>query len=227
MTHVLCIGAICVDHVLELDRLPDGEGKQAALGSRWGGGGPAATAAVAISRLGARATWCGTLGDDPAGEMLANMLVDAGVEIAEGSVVPAATTSYSEVLVDSEGHRWLGFFRGDGLDEVHQRQRTPPDLESIDALMTDQGCPELAGDALRRARERGLPRVLDLEQVRPGVTDLAELANHVVFSANGIASYTGIADPVAGLEAARAKLGGATLAVTLGAWAAFGCPMTA
>ena len=50
--HVLCVGAVVLDHVLEIPTLPKGEEKQVARGSRWSGGGNAATAAVAVAGVG-------------------------------------------------------------------------------------------------------------------------------------------------------------------------------
>jgi sulfofructose kinase len=213
---VLCVGGVCVDHVLELETLPSGEGKQSARRSRWGGGGVAATAAVAIGRMGSRATWCGLLGDDVAGTLLVDMFRDAGVEVQPGSVVPGAATAIASVLVDAEGHRWLGFYRGEGLDDYRARLRIP-DLTSIEAIMADYAYPELVAEAFQRGRERGIPRVLDLEQgQRHGVTEIAQLADHVIFSASGLANYTGIADPETGLQLARRRIGAAVVAVTLG-----------
>ncbi len=215
--HVLCVGGVCVDHVLELETLPNGEGKQLARHSRWGGGGPAATAAVVISRLGARATWYGLVGDDLAGEMVIEMLRDVGVAVGEGSVVKGAATSVAEVLVDAQGHRWLGFYRGEGLEVSRDRLNTPLDLSSVDAVMCDRSYAEIAIEAFETARRRGIPRVVDVEESRHQlIGEPSQLANHVIFSATGLSSYTGIADPAAALEAARSRLPEATVAVTLG-----------
>ena len=106
--HVLCVGSANLDHVLEIDELPAGEGKQLARASRWSGGGIAATAAVAVTSLGGRATWCGLTGDDSTGLMLTGMLKEAGVEFCDKSVVPEGRTPVAAVLVDAAGRRWLG-----------------------------------------------------------------------------------------------------------------------
>jgi sulfofructose kinase len=220
--HVLCIGGVCVDHVLELDALPSGEGKQLARHSRWGGGGPAATAAVAISRLGAGATWYGLVGDDLAGEMLTEMLQQAGVAVGEGSVIKGAATSISEVLVDADGHRWLGYYRGEGLpsttgDVDDHRVASLLDLSPVHAVMCDRSCSGLATKAFEMARERGVPRVVDVEESRGReIGQLTGLADHVIFSAAGLSSYTGLADPAAALRVARRRLPGATVGVTQG-----------
>lgn len=215
--HVLCVGVACVDHVLELDRLPEGEGKQHALSSRWGGGGIAATAAVAVARLGGRATWHGVIGDDPSGAMVVAMMREAGVQLDSHCVRPGATSPISSVLVGTGGERWLGYHLGDGLTGPYPDLELPS-LGSVDAVMADQIYPELSAEVLLAARERGIPRVLDVEHGdREGLVHLGSLADHVIFSSGGLTAFVkGAASMESALEQARNLLGVPTVAVTLG-----------
>jgi sulfofructose kinase len=67
------------------------------------------------------------------------------------------------------------------------------------------------------ASEKGIPRVLDFEDAgTEAITKLAWLADHVIFSADGLSGFTGVAEPDAGLSIARDKLGQPALGVTLG-----------
>ena len=213
---VLCVGAVVLDHVMEVPTLPTGEGKDVARGSRWGGGGNAATAAVAVAQLGGQAVWTGLVGDDLAGRTVLEMLRDCGVEVGEGPVPDGGSTSVSCVLVDVEGHRWLGYYRGNNLDEGAGSWRLPS-LGRAGAVLADQVHPSCTSSAFRMASEKGIPRVLDFEDAgTEAITKLAWLADHVIFSADGLSGFTGVAEPDAGLSIARDKLGQPALGVTLG-----------
>ena len=223
---VVCVGGATIDHVLEIDAIPSGEGKQAARDSRWSGGGVAATAAVAVVALGGRAAWCGLIGDDAAGVMLTGMFDEAGVRVCEKAVVPGGQTPIAAVLVDPEGRRWLGWHGGSGLG-VDESPPQLPDLSETAAMVADQWSIPMSVAAFQAARERGIPRVLDFEMAdRAGAADLAALADHVVFSAEGLADFGGAADVEVALATAARRLPCATVGATLGpdgsAWIAEG-----
>jgi sulfofructose kinase len=102
-------------------------------------------------------------------------------------------------------------------DVGNHRLPTPLDLSSVDAVMCDCSYPDLATQAFETARQRAVPRVVDVgENYGRETGELTRLADHVIFSAAGLSSYTGIADPTAALQTARSRLPGATVAVTLG-----------
>ena len=213
---MLCVGSANLDHVVELDELPAGEDKQLARAARWSGGGIAATAAVAVSALGARASWCGLLGDDNAGRMVAAGLERAGVFVSPNALVAGALTPTAVVLVDGDGRRWLGWHQGDGLD-VDATPPQLPDLDSVGAVLADLSSGAMSVSALGQAAVRGLPRVLDMEAADADSGHaLTELADHIVFSADGLRRYTGISDVDAALTMAAGRLPHATVGVTLG-----------
>jgi sulfofructose kinase len=214
--HVACIGSANLDHVLELDVLPAGEGKQLARGSRWSGGGLAATAAVAVSSLEGRATWCGLAGDDSNGLTLTHMLMEAGVELCDEAVVPGARTPVAAVLVDLAGRRWLGWHAGEGLETTAVSPQLP-DFAAVDAVLADAWSVSLSTTAFRQALAHGIPRVLDWELADPSTAfELAELADHVIFSAAGLVTFIGIGDVDAALRATADRLPETVVAVSLG-----------
>jgi sulfofructose kinase len=64
------------------------------------GGGPAATAAVALARLGVETTFVGAVGDDEAGEAIRAGLAEERVDVRELQVVPGAVSPQSTILVE-------------------------------------------------------------------------------------------------------------------------------
>jgi sulfofructose kinase len=213
---VICVGGVNLDRVLELKTLPTGEGKEIARAARVSGGGLSATAAIAVSRLGGRAVWCGLVGDDDTGLMLSGMLQEAGVVLCDKAVVPGGRTPVATVLVGADGRRWVGFYGGEGLDGADNPPGRP-DLHTADAVLTDQWSAALSLPVLGEALTKGLPRVVDLE--RPGCDAADEqmaLSNHVIFSTDGLRAYTAIEDPFSSLQVAASRLPHATVAVTRG-----------
>ncbi|MBA3436203.1 MAG: hypothetical protein H0X20_00310 [Chloroflexi bacterium] len=59
------------------------------------GGGPAATAAVALARLGHRVAFVGTVGDDAAGDEIRASLTEEGVDVEDVTVVTGARSPES------------------------------------------------------------------------------------------------------------------------------------
>ena len=209
---VICVGIAVIDRVFELPALPPGPGKFTAQGHRDTGGGMGATAAVAIAALGGRAAWCGRLGADETGAALLALFARHGVDTAAS--VAGGRTPTSGVFVDAAGERMLAVFPGESL----------PDEPGFDAGLLDGAGAVLADPRwvagserlLRLAAARGLPRVLDADTGgRDAMRRLAPLADHVVFSQRGLADFTGVDSPEAGLRDAAAELAG-TVAVTLG-----------
>lgn len=214
--HVLCVGSANIDHVFDVEALPCGEGKQSARTARWGGGGIAATAAASVSRLGGHATWCGLMGDDWLGQMLHAMFEQLEVTLCAKSIVPGGTTPSASVLVNPAGERWLAYHRGEGLD-VEQAPPELPDLVTVDAVVVTPSSDSLTSRAMEQAIRHHVPRVLDAESgTEQQLTQSSLLADHVIFSEAGLASYTGISEVERALDVADARLPGRTIGVTLG-----------
>ena len=208
---VACVGIAVLDQVWQLQALPIGPGKQRAHGVRESGGGMAATAAVAIAALGGRAAWHGRLGADGPGASLLALLARHGVDTAGTELTPNARTPVAGVFVDAAGERMIAVFTGADLPAAPRLDGGW--LDDADSVLGDPRWPEGTEQLFRLAAARGLPRVLDAEMsAADAVRRLAPLADHVVFSRQGLVEFAGsecLAD-------AAARLPHATVAVTLG-----------
>jgi sulfofructose kinase len=203
-----------LDRAYELPSLPQRPGKYIAQGYREVGGGMAATASVAVARLGGAAMWCGRLGRDAAGMILVGKLAALGVDTLGATLAEGARSPTASILVDRQGERILAVDPGALLPE--DAPLDPGWLEGAGAVLAD---PRWIGGAerlFRFAAARGIPRVLDAETSPPGVlARLVPLADHVVFSERGLAEFAGTPDAEAGLARVAPRLA-ATVAVTLG-----------
>jgi sulfofructose kinase len=112
------VGLATRDTILVVPVFPKPDGRVVASGLAVAGGGPAATAAVTLSRLGVEAAFLGAVGDDEAGAFVRAGLVAEGVDVTHLAVVPGARTAESVILVDADGGRSIVHHRGDATARV-------------------------------------------------------------------------------------------------------------
>jgi sulfofructose kinase len=100
--HVVCVGLATLDTILAVPRLPEADGRVLASELVQAGGGPAATAAVTLARLGARVHFVGAVGADGAGRAVKAELEAEGVDVSELAVVKDARSPQSTILVHGD-----------------------------------------------------------------------------------------------------------------------------
>ena len=96
---VICVGAATFDTIAAVPRIPLDDERVVASTFTSAGGGPAATAAVALARLGAHVGFCGVVGDDAAGEFVRDALMREGVVVDWLTTSPQISTAQSCILV--------------------------------------------------------------------------------------------------------------------------------
>ena len=188
---VICLGLTAQDHIWTLDRLPGDGGKHRATRFESIGGGMAATAAVAVAKLGGRASFWGRAGKDAAGYAMRNELGLEGVDIGHLRLFSGAQSSVSGVLVDAAGERLIVNFRGDGLP-ADPGWLPLDDLPQAHAVLADPRWPEGAIHLFAAARKLGIPTVLDADVAEAGIfRDLLPLTDHAIFSEQALAEFAG------------------------------------
>ena len=220
MKRIICLGTAVIDRVFQVDAIPATPIKVQAHSYRERCGGIAATAAVAVASLGHRAVYWGRLGDDAIAARLLEVLAQHKVDISGVRRMPGGKSPTAAVIVDPRGERLLAAFRGSGLGD--DASWLPLDaLGQADALLVDTRWLDGTVAALRAARDRGLPSILDADLGEPQVlAALAAQADHTIFAATGLHRLTGSSDPEPGLRAAQKETRG-LVAVTMGARGAY------
>lgn len=110
---VVCIGLATLDTIARVPEQPPADGRVVAMDLRRAGGGPAATAAVALARLGHRVAFVGAVGDDAAGEEIRASLAHEDVDVGDITVVAGARSPESLILVASAaGTRSISAYPG-------------------------------------------------------------------------------------------------------------------
>mgnify|MGYP001197030628 CR=1 FL=1 len=213
---IVCVGNIVHDEVFHIGLLPSAGVKTAVLDYEERFGGPAATAAVAICRLGGTAAYWGRVGPDAARRKALHLLAGFGVDCDGVAVLPEGRTLRAIVLVDARGERSIVSDRR-GL--ANDPAVLPvDDLRDAAAVLADTRWAAGARVALARARKAGIATILDADGGTPDDNQrLVEMADHVVFSAEGLRDHAGAGEPETLLRRCAAGTTGKVFAVTRGA----------
>jgi len=213
---VVTVGLNSLDLVAVVDAFPASNTKQRLASFQHLPGGQMATAAAVCARLGWRARYIGSFGDDDLARAGRESLVAEGVDVDAAWNVPGATSQFAVVIVDSRtGERTVLWNRHVGL-AMRAEQIDPAAASSGRMLIVD--CHETAAAiaAARHARAAGIPTVVDIERVRDGVPDLLRLIDVVIAAEAFPAALTGYGDPGRALAAIASEYHSPIVAVTLG-----------
>ena len=101
------MGCATMDYIFSLREMPHAPLKFRAREFKAVGGGNAATAAVAIARLGGRAHLIARLGDDLIGDAILRELEGHGVDTSLVHRFPGCASSLSSILIDETGERLI------------------------------------------------------------------------------------------------------------------------
>lgn len=155
------------------------------------GGGPAATALVALARWGLSCAFAGIIGDDLFGSMVKAFLDKEGIDTG-GILVRKASESQFAFIVAEPGM---------GRRTIFWRRPTGPPLkpEELDfnvirqarVVLTDGLFVEASIAACKAAKDAGVPVVVDAGTLREGILDLVPLSDYFVVSENFAKSLVG------------------------------------
>ena len=111
------VGAATLDALALVDGFPGPDERVVAKEISYAGGGPAATAAVAASRLGLTTAFVGTVGDDANGRTILDGLEAEGVNVSGATMAKNSASAASVVIVDlNRGTRAICNRPGPALD---------------------------------------------------------------------------------------------------------------
>jgi sulfofructose kinase len=98
----VCVGVVTIDTIALVDKYPSADERVVAQEISRAGGGPAAVAAVALSRLGIKSAIIGTIGDDADGKEVLRIFEKEGVDTSGISIGTSETAG--SVIVASKEH---------------------------------------------------------------------------------------------------------------------------
>lgn len=212
----LVVGYNAWDVILPCDVLPERDSKREYPRIHQGGGGPAATAAVALARLGVDVRYAGIVADDRPGLWQREELREAGVDLGFVVGEVGARSPQAVIIVDPEsGERRICWSRGN-LRRLRHGEIPLKALDGVDLLLCDGHEPDATVPLAGEARRLGIPVVVDGGTPRDGLADLMSVATDVIGAAGFAPGMTGLEDPAAALRTLR-TMGPARVATTFGA----------
>lgn len=172
---IIAIGGGCIDHLSIVKRTPDGWEECGVPLVQ--GGGPAATGATAIARLGTSVELWAFTGDDYHGQMIRTELERDGVDISQIRVVPGYRSHCSYIEVDAETGERTIYGSGFGMQPADINTFYDPERASrARALLVTAFVPEIAIEAAKQVHANGGKVVADLFRVDGPVS---EMVHHV------------------------------------------------
>ena len=215
--HVYGLGQCALDYLGTIETYPPPDVKCEFSGLVIQGGGPVATALVALSRWGLTCAFAGVTGDDRFGETIRTSLDEEGVDTGGLLVRKGFASQFAFIVAEpgTQGRRTIFWQRPTG---------PPPTPDELDygliqqarVVLTDGLFPDAALSACKAAREAGIPVVVDAGSLREGMLELAGVSDFFLASETFARAFVGDADP---REACQklAALGPGVAGVTLGA----------
>jgi sulfofructose kinase len=176
---VLCVGHASYDLVFKIDKHPLPDDKSTAADFVRCGGGPAANAAVVVSRLGLASAYAGYLGDDVFGELHLAELVSDGVNV-EYVVRGDRQTPISAILVKQDGKRSVVNYRAD-VEPLKGKSILFNDLVPK-VILFDGHEPDISLELVEQYKKYDVPMVLDAGSVHPGTESLMSKTDYLIGS---------------------------------------------
>ncbi|HZM87093.1 MAG TPA: PfkB family carbohydrate kinase [Blastocatellia bacterium] len=212
----VALGLNAVDHLIVVPQYPGFNSKVPLISHTIAPGGQCATAMVALARLGMRASYIGKVGSDDFGRLQIHSLKSEGVESSGVMVVDGAESQIAYIVVDEpSGERTVIWHRDErlmiGVDEID-----PEAVTSGRALLLDAHNVAASIAAARFARAAGVPTVLDIDNIYPGVEELLPLIDFLISSTSFPLRLTEEANLRVALKKLQSLTGSLFVAATLG-----------
>jgi len=190
---VLGLGVSTLDILALVDHFPAGEEVQRADDLTLQGGGPVATAIVALARLGARTAMFDAIGGDWRGRMICDGFSREGVDPTHLLVHEGCSSATACILVErGTGARTIIYLPGT-TPEIHPQALAPGLIESARILHLNGRHWDACLAASRRAREAGVRVSFDggAGRFRPEIRQLMPLVDIAIVARDFAAKYTG------------------------------------
>lgn len=212
----VAFGLNAVDHLIVVSSFPEFNSKQEFISHTVAAGGQAATAMVALSRLGMKTRYIGSVGADRDGQFQLDSLKQDAVDISLVNVIEGAETQSAFILVDQPSGERTILWKRDRRLAIDPERVDRDAVTSGRVLLLDGHDTWAAIQAATYAREAGIPVVLDIDNIYPGAEGLLPLVDFLISSSTFPMRMTGIKDLKSALKSLAVTTGAAFVGSTLG-----------
>jgi sulfofructose kinase len=209
------LGQCALDYIGTVDAYPEPDVKCEISDLVIQGGGPVATALVALARWGASCVFAGVLGDDLFGRMIRASLDDEGVDTSQILVREKAGSQFAFALAEPKTGRRTIFWRRPTGPRPRPEEIDFSIIRRARVFHTDGLFAEACLAGARAAKAARVPVVVDAGTLREGILELAGASDYFLASEGFSRAFVGGDKPV---ETCRrlAELGPRVTGVTLG-----------
>ncbi len=213
---VVGVGLNATDTLLTVAQFPAYAGKARILEETLSPGGQVASALVACARLGLRAKYIGTVGDDERGRVQMESLRASGIDLEHVQVRHGCPNQSAYIVIDqSTGERTI-FWRREDCLRIDPEEIAPDQIARGRLVLIDGHDTAAVARAASIARARGIPVVVDVDTIYAGFDRVLPNTDYLVASSEFPSGFTGERDPFVALERIQEHYGMRVAAMTLG-----------
>jgi sulfofructose kinase len=214
---VVGVGLNATDTLILLPRFPAYGGKVPFEREVLSPGGQVASAMVTCARLGLRAKYIGTLGDDERGAMQLESLRASGVNLDDIEIRTNCPNQTAYILVDqTTGERTVLWHRDECL-RIDPASLTADKIAGARLLHIDGHDTSAVSRAAEIARQHQIPVTVDVDTIYPGFDRVLPNVDYLVASSEFPSRWTREPDPFRALTMIQDEYGMRVAAMTRGA----------
>jgi sulfofructose kinase len=214
---VVGVGLNATDTLILLPRFPSYGGKVPFKQEVLSPGGQVASAMVTCAKLGLRAKYIGTLGDDERGAIQLESLRTSGVNLDHIEIRANCPNQSAYILIDqTTGERTVLWNRDECL-RIDPAGVTPDRITCAKLLHIDGHDTPAVSRAAEIARGHQIPVTVDVDTIYPGFDRVLPNVDYLLASSEFPSRWTGEPDPFRALAMIQDEYGMRVAAMTLGA----------
>ncbi len=179
---VVGLGQACVDYRGRISSYPREDEKTELEEFRACCGGPAATAMVALSRLGVFSAFLGSISDDPFGLNILTHLRRERLDVSHLKITPGCTSQFSFIAVNQSGGKRTIFWHRGSAPPLSPKDVDLDSYRNAKVLHVDGLMMEASVEAARQAKALGMTVVMDAGTMREGAGELTRLVDVLIAS---------------------------------------------
>jgi sulfofructose kinase len=217
---VVGVGLNATDTLLLLPQFPAYGGKVPFEEEVLSPGGQVASALATCARLGLRAKYIGTVGDDERGRVQMESLRGTGINLEHVQVRTGCANQSAYILIDrTTGERTVLWRRPEAL-RLDPEEIAPEQIACARLLHIDGHDTAAVARAAEIARRAAIPVTVDVDTIYPGFEHVVPNVDYLLASAEFPGRWTNERDPFKALERIQNEYGMRCAGMTLGAFGA-------
>jgi ribokinase len=212
---VFGLGQCAWDYIGEIESYPPSDTKCEMTAMVTQGGGPVATALVALTRWGFSCSFCGLVGRDTFGNQIIKSLQDEKIDTSPIIIRPGFDSQFAFIAAEKNGGNRTIFWRRPTGPPVLAKELNYDKIRQSRVFHTDGLFSEASIAAARYAQQAGVTVVVDAGTLREGMLELAQYSNYFIVSESFARDLVKAEDPRQACEKLK-RLGPEVVGVTLG-----------